>query len=1278
MLSETWLNETHIIKIPNYNIIRSDRPPSKHGGLAIIIKNNIIYQKVNSIFHINNKLETLAISIPLTNNYNDQFNSLLLVSLYRVPSTVTSSNEWNNLFNSTSQYKVSIIGGDFNAHHHVWGAQKSCPSGDKLVDSLTDYRYTILNDNTHTHFNDSNNTSSTIDLTLLTTNTINNYSWNVLEDRMTSDHAPIVCSIHLDIPRIPLSSTHRLNSKNINWKLYNAMLDNFISKNCENISQLNPDMKYKSLINLVTTTILFLNKAPKYPHNNTSNITKKTTPFINLTDNPFNDLDNIINKEINKDVKKIFKSHPIKAPWWDDECSTLCHERRIASRNFMKNPSAENLQQLKLIESKTKNRLRIIKKNKFRQFVENKISPDTDTKTIWNTIKAFKNIVNYKPSFPPNDLELITNSNNFVKDFCPDSLSDPVPNPNLVPNYSATQNLNSNINSKSSFLDDSFTLNELKIAIDANNRSSAPGLDQIDNQMLKNAPDSYLNILLETINYYFQNQLFHESWKNFLIVLIPKNQHSFRPIALASCMLKLTERLLNTRLQHYLEQNNIIPNTQYGFRKNKSCDQALAHLLSDIHNATINNKHTCAVMIDIKSAFDHVCPQILNDILLKIKIPIKTRSFIFNLISNRHLFFKIAHNISGPHIKNFGVPQGCVLSPLLYNIYVHEMNSIIPQNVNLLQYADDSVIYTADDDINHSIQKLESTLYAISNHLQYLKLTIHPEKTKLIIFAKIPFNSLEHYSITFNNITIFPSQTVKYLGLFLDYQLKWDPQAEFVINKSYKLLNILKMLRGTWWGGHPSILLNIYTTVMRSILEYGSFLMYYSNSKFRNKIQIIQNHAIRLSLGFRGSSPINVIHSESKTPPLKYRIQLLSEKFALKLIPFKNSPLFIKLDSLNKNLQISDKHNIQTHFPLIKAFKKLIQLTDSYLQPSDTPIQFQYNYTDLIYSPDIDTLTGKTIKKSDNPAIKFDSIYSHILTNEYTIFTDASKDNKSPYNGIALYAPTSKEKHQYRTTSYASIFTSEAIGIYMAINLIKTRNITKATIFTDSLSVLEAIKHFSPIKSKQPSHWTLDIKKLLFECNQQNLDISLVWIPSHLNIKYNEIVDNLAKEAINNGTNIICFLPPSDFFEETKSNISKSTTQMLIDQGQYKGVYYFNHFYKPTPKPWFTKLNMQRYHITTIIRLRSNHYNLAASLHRKNYIDSPNCQCGHILQNIDHILWDCPTYDSNRRSLILKLSYYYNKNKKTFEKNTSIILREPNLPPTKFITEFLKKCNLQI
>ena len=138
--------------------------------------------------------------------------------------------------------------------------------------------------------------------------------------------------------------------------------------------------------------------------------------------------------------------------------------------------------------------------------------------------------------------------------------------------------------------------------------------------------------------------------------------------------------------------------------------------------------------------------------------------------------------------------------------------------------------------------------------------------------------------------------------MIIDENMNWNEHAKYIIGRASKLMNILKVLRGTWWGDHPQTLLQIYVALIRAIIEYSLYLIHITDTSLRTKLQKIQNQCIRLALGYRMSTPINVLHAESKIPYLDNRLQKLADNFTLKLLFQTSSPLLHRISTLNSNL----------------------------------------------------------------------------------------------------------------------------------------------------------------------------------------------------------------------------------------------------------------------------------------------------------------------------------------------------------------------------------------
>lgn len=476
----------------------------------------------------------------------------------------------------------------------------------------------------------------------------------------------------------------------------------------------------------------------------------------------------------------------------------------------------------------------------------------------------------------------------FINEYCPPSYSF-----NKPPDKNSSESQNTHTG-----LDSPFNMDELEAAINALKKYSSPGLDQISNEMLTNTPKNFRKLILVTLNEIFENHSYPANWKEFSIILIPKkSKNKFRPITLASCILKLMEKLIQSRLMHFLETNNLLPDSQSGFRRFKSCSTSISTLITEIHRAFIDKAHLCCLLMGIRSAFDNVNPSILQKILEDSNIPINIKLFIYKLMTDRNLYFKINHELKGPFYRHLGVPQGCVLSPILYTIYIIYLNKNISPHNEIIQFADDTIIINKNKSIEKGLKLIESNMKQIIDLFDSLGLEIAPEKSQLIVFSKSNIAN-KNLSITVDGIVIKNVPAVKYLGLWFDQKLDWNMHAQFLIDKVGHLLNIITVLRGTWWGGHPQVLMNVYRGLIRSSIEYNSFTINIKDTKLKSRLNKLQYQAIRLALGYRRSTPSNVMMDEAKEPTLQIRASYLADKFIIKLLSMEDHGLLHKLCAL--------------------------------------------------------------------------------------------------------------------------------------------------------------------------------------------------------------------------------------------------------------------------------------------------------------------------------------------------------------------------------------------
>jgi ribonuclease HI len=1170
-LCETWLKKKEP-KFIGYNSIWVNRIGSAKGGLGILVREDIDYKGKQLNMFSNGGLELHGIQIAYGTGTVD------IINCYN-PQRNISLDEFTYYFLQLTRSFIMV--GDYNAHLPTWDKRgRSNLTGKNLGRAMEIFNMGLLNDReVPTYIDNRTGTTSCLDLAIVSQNLMIIGECERGDD-LGSDHFPMKFTFGMRVSKSDLSIQRKWKVGNANWEKFSEDLENM---NGGQIKPLDVTASSKQL---------------------TDKILESATTNIKMTSG-----------------MKVYNFH---TPWWDSECADAVAERKRAKGKLWKAPTLENLINYKKWEAKAKN----VKLKKCRdswiEFVDS-MNSTTTTKETWSKIKSIGGLGTKNNTYA---LEGISFEDDQAKAELFVGHFSKIRDGNVTNVVEVDREIN-RLDRLTVYDVENIQTHEVEAAI-KRLKNTAPGGDTIMNVFFKKCPKTIVEEIVDVFNISWFSGCVPEEWKKGTVCPIPKPKKDYtqvsgyRPITMLPCLGKLLERVVLKRLNYHLENHKLLHPTQMGFRGGRSTIDALHIITNEIRSALAGREFCIVVYLDIEGAYDCVWHEALVFKMKKLGFNDQILKWIRNYLWGRTMRVRVGNKLSREIYLDRGLPQGAALSPMLFNIMLHDLPETLG-SVEVVSYADDITITARGESLQETKATLQQYVNELGDWLNKWRFKLNAAKCSFQVFSKRKiYNGI---SIKINNGNISKVVNQKVLGLILDSpHLNFTEHIKYLRDEGNKRLNILRAITTTKWGGKKKLLRRVYISLIRSKLEYGCSVFGKLSDKNLRVLQVVQNKALRCILGARKTSPILSLEVESHLPPVEIRFETLLIKWYLKYRHASQD------DYIVKKLGLTDKlfRRWVKESPLASRVEEVfLQMDIANIKKAMTPMVSSIApVTDMssVVTTDLPIETNHLVIGQGN-----NGWWNNFLRERYdgckVIYTDGSR-NKDGEVSAGMYIPELKLATGWKLNPQHTVLGAELFAISQAITFANTnRNLKNddVVIATDSRSALDIIRN-----TYRPSY-----RYIAYQIQDQLVvghlgRIKLQWVKSHCGIKGNETADRIANMGHNNNKSTVSTLCMEETWSQVHRKVLTYWQEKWYGGVQMTGTGSFLRTYrnKLGYRDWG---DISRHMECTISRLRIGHVGLGKHLNRFNMRDSSLCQDCGVEDTVEHYLLNCGRYRDCRK-----------------------------------------------
>jgi hypothetical protein len=832
LISESHLTSRSRLSIQGYRMYRSDHPnDASQGGTAIFIRSGLQHN-VCPLSPPTERLQAAAVTIQLERLH------INVAAVYCPPRFALTMNHFQQLVAELGDHY--IVGGDFNAKHPAWGSRLTTPRGRVLYRFLSERNLRILSPLSPTYWPTAQRLQPDL-IDFLFSRGINGiYTQVEPNEDLASDHTAVRVTLHTKpVLTVPKPS---LNRGRMDW----GMFQNEVERNLNLNVPLKTSGDIDYAVQHFTTTIqsaAWDSSAPR-PRRPTTNL-----------------------------------SVP-------QEIRHMLRDKRRARHTWQRTRFPEDRRHYNRLCNIIKKKLAVFKSESFNNFVE---TLNDDSTAMFRTTKRLLN--HSQPCLP-----LRCENGSWVKsdaekaELFASHLEETFTPNDVAPDVDFSQALEENLVAplQLSLPPRPFTLAQIKQEIQHLPPKKSPGYDLITMDILGQLPQSGLRFLQLIFNGILRAGYYPDVWKFATVVLFLKpgkpaySTTSYRPISLLPLCGKLFEKLLLPRLVAQCQENNIIPNHQFGFRTSHSTTQQLHRVVDFIAENLERGCYASGVFLDISAAFDKVWHK---GLLFKLK-DIVTDSYyriLRSFLENRYYNVRQGSTYSELHNIQAGVPQGAILSPFLYNVFTSDLPTI--DSTITATYADDTVILANDRSTGRASEKIQQHLTLLEEWLDRWKIRVNANKSVHVTFT---LRRGTCPPVMLHGAPVPQDDKVRYLGLWLDRRLTWGHHLRIKRLELNRRLKLLFCLLGSRSKLNMTSKVLLYKTLLRPVWTYGIQLFGAAAKSNLRSIQAFQSNVLRLAASAPWYVTNTTLHTDLKMPLVSELASSMYQRFRDRLLNHPN------------------------------------------------------------------------------------------------------------------------------------------------------------------------------------------------------------------------------------------------------------------------------------------------------------------------------------------------------------------------------------------------------